>query len=146
MNTSDVLYRAADLIEERGWKRGEGWVIEGREGAALCLEGGIMAAQGLSFPRIADGGIAETSDVWRTLWSCPSYVAVAEYLDSDLTPDATSGRPTDPLFWWNDGQKSVETVIATLRAAAVIEAAKEQPPTPGLVPGGVLDTAGVKGA
>ena len=131
MNTSDVLNRAADLIEERGWTgNGSGWSDPGESGP-LCLEGGIAAALGVQFSRA---------------WSCPAFKAVEAYLS-----DRTDLRP----FQWNDRQYhdrvllairahdfstgmfdmdaarvqaqeggAVE-VIATLRAAAVIEAAKE---------------------
>lgn len=104
--TSEVLNRAADLIEERGWARGSGWPEPGRpEDAPLCLEGAIQAAMGVTF------GFG---------FQCPAYEAVATYLQM---------RPsTMGLFIWNDQRAgSADRVIATLRAAALIEAAKERP-------------------
>jgi hypothetical protein len=130
MNTSEVLNRAADLIEERGWASGEGW--EHEKGGSLCLEGGILAAIGGSFFR-------------GDHYVCPAYVAVREYLSdkSDRSP-----------FIWNDNlahdrvlaaiargetcsrslsevraeanQWAKSRVIEVLRACAVIEASRER--------------------
>jgi hypothetical protein len=129
MKTSEVLYKAADLIEERGWTEGVGWRHE--DGGPLCLEGGILAAIGGSFDK-------------GDHYGCPAYEAVRAYLGG-------------PPFMWNDdlanrrvsaaiaaGECRMENltevraeakewakneVIATLRAAAVIEAAKENSDT-----------------
>lgn len=111
MNTSDVLNRAADLIEERRWEKGDGWPSESRErrGAPLCLEGGIAAAMGLVFPENVAG---PAYDGFRT---CPAYAAVRSYLGWEET-----------LWRWNDkSARTAAEVIETLRACAVIEAAKE---------------------
>jgi hypothetical protein len=108
MRTSEVLNRAADLIQERGWVQGEGWSgVDDRDG--LCLEGGIMAAAGIS-------GFGAIGDVQ----ACPAYKAVADYIGLDLPGGAT-------FAWrWNDSQNRTATeVIETLRAAAVIESARE---------------------
>ncbi len=129
--TSVVLNRAADLIEERGWTKGEGWHHE--NGGPLCLEGGILAAI---------GGSVEQGDHYI----CPAYKAVRDYL---------STRTTSLPFIWNDNlahdyvnaaidahdysaggfdlvaaraaahEYAKTEVIATLRAAALIEDAKE---------------------
>lgn len=116
--TSEVLNRAADLIEERGWAQGGGWFYGGDEYATspLCLEGGIMAALGLHF----DTG--ETDDFEE----CPAYVAVRSYLGAACR-NAVLGVEDARLWAWNDTvAESGEQVIATLRAVAVIEAAREQ--------------------
>lgn len=119
MQTSDVLNRAADLIEERGWTHGDGW-----EGTAelgpLCVEGGIQAAMGVS---VGPG------------YRCPAYHAVRAYLG------------VEALFIWNDhlpfyseetGEwlptsqfaeakaRAPKRVIEVLRACAVIEASRER--------------------
>lgn len=115
MRTSEVLNRAADLIEERGWTRGiNGW----RGGAnGLCLEGAIGAAA--SIPN--DGGER------LGLYACPAYWAVANYLDRDPTPRIVPIK--DTLWAWNDTRdRTAAEVIEVLRAAAVIEAAKESEP------------------
>lgn len=107
MSTSEVLNKAADLIEQRGWSTGiDAWGDEGREGAALCLEGGILAAAGM-----------ERGRGFRT---CPAYVAVKDYLLStgDLSADA-------PLWGFNDSSAE-ERVIGVLRATALIESARER--------------------
>lgn len=114
MKTSEVLNRAADLIEERGWGRGTAsWNNIGDDSAPLCLEGGIMAALGLTID-LASPESAVLVEVSR----CPAYKAVTDYLGTVV--------PFCHLWRWNDGvAQSAEEVIATLRAAAVIEAAKE---------------------
>ena len=112
MNTSEVLNTAADLIEEHGWTQGhEGW--RGHD-SGLCLEGALAAALGLG----ARAGER------LAVYACPAYAAVADYLDLQPMPKIAPVR--DSLWGWNDRQNRTATeVIATLRAAAVIEAAKE---------------------
>jgi hypothetical protein len=113
VETSEVLNRAADLIEERGWVRGQGWpgvssALTGEvyEGTALCLEGGVMAALGVS----GHAGY----DAW---FHCPARVAVQEYLAIGQTAP----------FHWNDREgRTVGEVIEVLRACALIEAAREE--------------------
>lgn len=106
MLTSDVLNRAADLIEERGWAKGAaGWGRSG-ENAPLCLEGGIAAALGLSL------GDSDADAEFRT---CPAYVAVSTYLDMTYAYD------------FNDAPyRTASEVIEVLRACAVIEASRER--------------------
>ena len=120
-HTADVLNRAADLIEERGWVRGN-W---GTHAAApLCLEGGILAALGQRFASV---------DL-QDLWECPSYRAVADYLALPYTREPGENLATEEALWaWNDeNTRTASEVIETLRAAAAIEQAKhdaEQPAT-----------------
>lgn len=114
--TSETLNKAADLIEERGWRVGPGgW---GYGGTPLCLEGGIIAALGFK-------GFGDVELRLDEFFTCPAYRAVSDYLglDPSLTP---AGTPVNPLYRFNDkkGRTQAE-VIATLRAAALIEAAKE---------------------
>jgi hypothetical protein len=114
--TSEVLNRAADLIEERGWAHGRGWT-DGGTGEPLCVEGAIGAALGVG-------------EEFTKVWGCPAAHAVKDYLGIEL-----------PLFLWNDklridfwgagGMAEAEVlakrhVVEVLRAAAVIEAAREQ--------------------
>ena len=116
--TSEVLNRAADLIEERGWACGKGWSAEG---GPLCIEGAIAAALG------ADGHAIRTTN------TCPAGAAVREYLElGEYT--ATKGG----LWYWNDELRwdrelgtvvtvrTANEVVEVLRATAVIEAAREQ--------------------
>jgi hypothetical protein len=51
-----------------------------------------------------------------TLYACPAYKAVHEYLGLD---------PYRSLYQWNDTTGTKEKVIETLRTVAVLEAAKE---------------------
>lgn len=105
MNTSEVLNKAADLIESRGWTKGAaGWYPEaGRE---LCLEGGIAAALNLNRFDIEKPAFRE----------CPAYRSVQSYLNA-----------TEALWRFNDTHDE-NTVVEVLRAAAVIEAARESKP------------------
>ncbi|HJR88969.1 MAG TPA: hypothetical protein VJ782_02285 [Aeromicrobium sp.] len=113
MNTSEILNKAADLIEEQeGWTSGSGWPGEaeygGSETGGLCLEGGIMAALGIKFGQRWD-------DTFKT---CPAVHAVNAYLE----------RPAGhALYGWNDMPgRTADEVVEVLRAAAVIEAAREE--------------------
>lgn len=120
MRTSEILNKAADLIEERGWGTGGDTWYFGDDEAPLCIEGGMMAAMGLVF------GQLEGESATDTLYACPAYNAVKDYLGLD--EDAT-------LYQWNDSWESKygdmvhsrtkEEVIETLRTVAVIEAARE---------------------
>lgn len=122
MRTSEILNRAADLIEERGWGTGSDTWYFGNDNHPLCIEGGMMAALGLKFGHAAEGEAGATDQ----LYACPAYKAVHEYLNL---------RPSQSLYQWNDSwdvvdgstanRRTKEEVIATLRTVAVIEAAKE---------------------
>lgn len=116
MKTSEVLNLAADAIERRGWAQGgdnPGAVMEPwgdtEPDAPVCLEGGIMAAMGV--------GIESRKQEWFD--SCPAYRAMREYLRPQL-------RHYPRLYMWNDQDgRTKEEVIEALRAAALIEQAKE---------------------
>jgi hypothetical protein len=109
MKTSEVLNAAADLIEARGWRQGEpGWRSGGSAG--LCLEGALIAALSLDHLEV---------------YGCPAYAAVADYLDR--TPAPSIAPVKDALWQWNDAPgRTASEVIEVLRAAAVIEAAREE--------------------
>lgn len=117
MNTSEVLNRAADLIELRGWMHGQGW-NEGEDGRPLCLEGAIMAALGVTVDPFDEESFITLSEFEL----CPAYRAVQGYLGTDVQ-----------LYRWNDAfigstRRTAAEVIEVLRAAAVIEQAKEAAP------------------
>lgn len=107
--TSEVLNRAAELIEERGWAdrnvdSEEAWG-EYSDTSPICLEGGILAAVGAD--KYTIGGLRR----------CPAYRAVHAYLDF---PE------NRPLYVYNDAiGRSASEVIKVLRATAVIEQARE---------------------
>jgi hypothetical protein len=124
ISTSEVLNTAADLIERRGWSTGTGWTEMDDDGP-LCIQGAIGAAMG---------------QVNAVGFRCPAYDAVAEYLglesglfiwnDNLRFARSESGWPS-----WVGGSRESATehgrtqVLATLRAAALIEAAKENSDT-----------------
>lgn len=120
LKTSEVLDLAADVVEQRGWTTGT-W-NNTREGAPVCIEGGIAAAIGLGF-NLGEVGDAE----YQAFRQCPAYVAVSEYL----------GIEEGFLYSWNDDvlradeneivhAHSQAEVIEVLRAAAAVERAKEE--------------------
>lgn len=121
MRTSEVLNTAADLILERGWRQGPGgWDGYVPEDSRLCLEGGIMAALGM--PEERRGAL------YGEVVECPAYAAVARYLDKPTRPgNSTETERADWVWHWNDAIGRTDTeVIAVLRAAALIEAAREE--------------------
>jgi hypothetical protein len=88
MKTSDVLNKAADLIEERGWLQGIHGLGTDR---GLCMEGGILAALGRSRDDCAFRGSQYGG-------RCPVYNAVMEHLGrADYTEK--------PLWRWNDAEE-----------------------------------------
>jgi len=119
MLTSEILNRAADLIEERGWTVGD-WGLGDDHSMPLCLEGGIAVASGNNLI----GSVL--------LEKCPAARAVHEYL---LLAD------DEQLWEWNDrsmsycarvgvpfggsDDRTAADVIEVLRAAAVVEQARE---------------------
>lgn len=107
MRTSEVLNRAADLIERRGWLTGS--YDAAREG--ICLESAI------AFAHNGTAGL----DAWLVANECPAGRAVREYLGM-----AEWGQESSTSLWvWNDSQGAATAVIEVLRATALIEAAKE---------------------
>lgn len=112
--TSETLNRAADLIEERGWTEGvEGWPTEKAPDGPLCLEGGIIAALGMSFE----------DDPLQAFEDCGAYRAVQSYVGYSADRDEAD-MLVEPLWRFNDSHTATE-VIEVLRAVAVIEAARE---------------------
>lgn len=94
--TSEVLNKAADLIEERGWTKG--W----NRHDGLCLVDAVAEAS-------RGGGFFAALS------------ALDRYFDR---------RPIDPpIYHWNDApERTASEVIEVLRAAALVEAAREQSP------------------
>jgi hypothetical protein len=111
--TSEVLNRAADLIEERGWGTGPASVM-GVGGA--CLIGAMYAA--------AHGAFSK-DDVSPYAWVglCDAGRAVYQHVrDRDDYID----RPSD-IWHWNDTRaQGAKEVVEVLRACAVIEASRER--------------------
>jgi hypothetical protein len=112
--TSEVLHKAADHIERRGWEQGGGW--NSSPNSAVCLEGGIAAALGVSGRDI----VGDATFYMAEFVACPAYQAVQEYLA--LPPVGPHGE----LWRWNDRSvRTKEQVIEVLRAAAEVARVKE---------------------
>jgi hypothetical protein len=112
MKTSEVLNKAADLIEERGWTTGtKGMLVEG---GGLCLEGAIQAARGgKTWISMLHGASAYKTFQFDP---CPAGDAVRDYLGGTA-------------FLWNDALERTEgEVIEVLRATALIEQVREGAP------------------
>lgn len=123
--TSHQLMKAAHLIQEKGWDEGiHGWDEHVTPG--LCIEGALAAAAGID---------------WRTcniteFMTCPAYRAVQEFLVEReqlpvtrmLATNVHGGtEDTDELWAWNDNAAEDQwDVINTLKAAAIVELAKEK--------------------
>lgn len=115
--TAQTLNKAADLIEERGWGRGNvGMVVDGPH----CLEGAIQAAAGGSTYVNWHAPLAQSDPPigaerydYAVPSLCPATQAVKDYL-----ADRGVRRP----FEWNDQKgRTAAEVIEVLRAAAAIE-------------------------
>lgn len=113
MSTSEILNRAADLIERYGWTHikddpnDNPW---GGAGKPMCIEGGILSAMGLE---PLDSGLGDENDYILT--NCPAYKAVQEYLGNDHR-----------LYRFNDAEgRTAREVIEVLRGAALVESVKE---------------------
>lgn len=115
MNTSEVLDKAADLLEEKGWQRGFGWWDQGH---GLCVEGAIAAA--IDF-KPNPGTESRSTAISRAVNACPAGVAVHDY----LTVRGEMPDPEGPLWKWNDDHGDRQSVIAALRGAAAAERDKE---------------------
>lgn len=111
LSTSEVLNKAADLIEQRGWTTGDhGWDWHRDATTPLCLEGGILAAMGIP----AQGGAIARNQ------KCDAYRAVKDYLVS------TGDLPAGEHLWRFNDDSAEERVVGVLRATALIEAARER--------------------
>lgn len=101
MTIADTLNRAADQIEEDGW-----WPGWGREPMRSPSSNSVCAVQAIYRLGVTDRD--EALLFFRHYVKTEPGVACLE-----------------DIFDWNDAQPDAETVIATLRAAAVVAAAQE---------------------
>lgn len=116
MNTSEVLNKMADLIEERSWTCGAGW--DPAPDGPLCIEGALQTVLGVS--RFKARGHA-------------AYIAMQRHVESDAglwiwNDHRPFGFCRDDLpdnGWLGGEGQERAYVVEALRAAAVIEAAKE---------------------
>lgn len=105
---SETLNTAADLLQERGWVgRGDGWDWHG-SGGPVCLEGAIYAALGRPAHWLGGGWTS------KEINDCPAGEAVRRHIET-----------ADALWHFNDTRRTAAEVIEVLRAAAVIEEARE---------------------
>ena len=98
LTVSDVLLRAADLIEERGWCQ---WIQEERDGS-LCIAGAIA---------VASGGIASSRATMGSngplYW--PAVQRFCEFV----------GEPNPGPARWNNAPERIKSqVLTALREAA----------------------------
>lgn len=108
MNTSEILDKAADLIEQRGHHKG--WYC-GDDGS-LCATGALLAAAGMEpEPR-------ESANPWSTYdderWDAADAAwKVLDKVVNDHSPN------------WNDrAERTAAEVVAKLREAAVVAGAE----------------------
>lgn len=123
MNTSEVLNAAADHIERRGWTGASGtdsevtkraWYPDPEAVYPVCAEGAL---------RLANGGLRANDAI----------KALKVYLHDRYPECVNSVSGEVVVFSWNDAPgRTADEVIAALRAAAVIEAAKETADRPAI--------------
>lgn len=123
MRTSETLNLAADLIEERGWngieQSEDQWGL--KPGSPVCLEGALIAATETPRDRLM-----LTYCEWANI--CPAGAAVREYLGLGQAKERLDIAYGKRLYEWNDAPgRTAAEVVEVLRAAALIEAAKEAP-------------------
>lgn len=89
---SELIDTAADLIVQQGWTRGrEGWPDHPEHIGALCAEGALMKAAGLSW----DSPSQELIDFWQS----PAVTAVADQVGHRFIPV------------WNDGTGRTQSEV-----------------------------------
>jgi hypothetical protein len=118
MNTSEILNKAADILQVRGWAGGvgaaQGWHPNPAETTPVCVEGALRLANGTD---------------WRPEAAVD---ALRDYL-RDLYPECINPHCAKGIivFAWNDQPGRTESeVIEVLRACAVIEASRERQTVP----------------
>jgi hypothetical protein len=117
--TSEVLNRAADLIERDGWHQGNyapGQTEHGvtTDGLPVCAIGALYGAMGRPLSWDAALGCWVGDDAFDLEVSA----VVAAHLNLS--------SPLDIPVWNDSDRREVSEVVEVLRAAAVIEAAREQ--------------------
>jgi hypothetical protein len=103
MNTSDILNKAADLIEEHGWRNdGGGWFSCPPD--PMCVEGALRVAA----------------------HSCTTSRAEAAMHYRRAKSELAAHVGMYPWVWNDRVSQSATEVIEVLRAAALIESARER--------------------
>lgn len=102
MNIAEVLTRAADVIDERGWCQGEAWA----PGGQVCAHGAIWEALGIDRIDYDQGEL--------TTGARPVFGAACDAIRRHIGP----GRS---VTGWNDEPgRTKDDVTAALRAAAKV--------------------------
>ena len=104
MNTADILDKAADLIDRRGWN--QGWYIN--TDGEMCPRGAIYAACGMQ-PNPNPSVDVMDWPGWSSS-AADNAITACDWLDEAVDDYAES---------WNDDEgRTKEEVVSTLRAAA----------------------------
>jgi hypothetical protein len=116
---SEVLHQSADIIERQGWTVKKG--MQPGNGPR-CLMGGI--AQAIKAPVREFRSLGISTYCYSTVERHPAYQAVVEQIGEENIEGPWA-------FTWNDEEgRTAEDVIGVLRAAAVIEEARESQRVP----------------
>lgn len=114
MKNSEIFYKAADLIDERGLSKGR-YV---QPGGQLCAIGALaLARNGHVNPFLAPDNLFDVSAI------------LEKYLDEKNLVNKKVMRITAAIgkipVWNDDGFRTQEEVVTTLRTVGLIEEAKE---------------------
>lgn len=102
METAEILNKAADVIEERGWYQG---LSQDPDGTGVCALGAICVAVGLDPHALAELGEGDDA-------AARAGVEAADALEDWLGLDL-------PVTQWNDEYvDTAEQVVTALREAA----------------------------
>lgn len=112
MKTSEILTKAADIIEAQGWVKGEQGTVVGE--GPKCLMGAVAQAAGMTtFPA-----------AWRDQEHY-SYTGLYDHPAGKALVEHMGVADSDHLWKFNDAAEGVNDVLEVLRAAALVEAGRE---------------------
>lgn len=110
-----TLDTAVEMIEQYGWRRGDGWVHDTNHAGNICLEGAIQLAAGIvAIPEEdEDGHQSFPNAIYEPLWNCPAYIAVHdELIEREELADMES------KIWEFNDSHDAQTVIKLLKDVA----------------------------
>jgi hypothetical protein len=117
VNVSDILSKAADIIEQRGHCKG--WYF-GPDGSC-CMRGAIILAADPDFPPISEAEAVARKAAGDDLFIHPDAASTFRKLDNFVRRNSIS---FDAVSWQDAEERSGKQVVSTLRAAA--EAARAE--------------------